>query len=65
MARNRTASNAVKKGTAGGTAVGVLIEVGAAAAGVPLPPGTGAVLAGALTGLFSYFSRGGRRGESD
>ena len=65
MPRPKRPSNAVIKGGAAGTAAGTIIELAAAAAGHPLPPGTGAALGGALTSLFSFFARGGRRGESD
>lgn len=64
-ARNRRPSNAVTKGGPFGTAVGTVIEIGAAVADVPLPPGSGAALGGALATLFAYFFRGGRRGEAD
>jgi hypothetical protein len=63
--RNRKPSRAVGVGGTAGTIAGTLIEVGAAAAGVPLPPGSGAALGGALATLFAYITRGGRRGESD
>lgn len=63
--RSRAPSNAVVKGGAAGTALGTIIEVGAAVAGYPLPPGTGAALGGALTTLFAFASRGGRKGEAD
>lgn len=62
--RNRTPSNAVMKGGSAGTAAGVLIEVVANVSGHPLPPGSGAALAGALTTLFTYFANGGRKGEA-
>jgi hypothetical protein len=63
--RGTAPSNAVTKGGAIGTALGAVLEVGAAAAGHPLPPGSGAVLAGALVSLFAYHSRGGRKGEAE
>jgi hypothetical protein len=63
--RNRKPSNAVTKGGIVGTLAGAVLEAGAAALGVPLPPGTGASLAGALVMLFTYHSRGGRQGEAD
>lgn len=62
--RTRTASNAVKKGTAAGTVAGTVIDIAAAAAGFPLPPGTAAALGGLLVGAFSYFAKGGRKGEA-
>lgn len=65
MARSKKPSRAVHTGTTLGTVAGVLIEAGAAAAGMPLPPGTGAAVSGALAGLFAYFTRGGRKGETD
>jgi hypothetical protein len=50
--------------TAGGV-IGAIIDVGAAAAGVPLPAGTSAALGTAAMALISYFTRGGRKGEAD
>lgn len=65
MARRKAPSRAVTVGTTAGGVIGTVIEIGAAAAGVPLPTGTGAALGAALTSLFSYFTRGGRKGEAD
>lgn len=66
MNKRRSApSRAVKVGAPVGAGVGVLIEVGAAAAGLMLPPGSGAALGALLAGAFSYFTRGGRKGETD
>lgn len=65
MARTRKPSNAVTKGGIVGTIAGAALEAGAAAFGIPLPPGSGAALAGALVAFFVYHSRGGRQGEAD
>jgi hypothetical protein len=65
VARTKRPSRAVVAGGTAGTAAGTLIELGAAAAGIPLPPGTGALITGVLTAFISWKSRGGRKGESD
>ncbi len=65
MRRTKKPSNAVTHGTVWGTLAGALIEAGAAAVGIPLPPGTGAMLGGALVGAIAYKARGGRQGEPD
>jgi hypothetical protein len=65
MPRTKAPSNAVVKGGTLGSAIGTVVDIGAAVAGKPLPPGTGAALGGALATLCAYFFRGGRRGEAD
>lgn len=65
MARRKQPSNAVLTGGALGTSTGTLIELAAAAAGLPLPVGTGAALTGLLTAFFAWKARGGRKGEPD
>jgi len=49
------------KSTSAGVGVGALIEFGAAAFGLPLPPGSGAALAGLITGAVHYFQGKGRK----
>jgi hypothetical protein len=63
--RSRRPSRAVTTGTSAGTTAGASVEIIAAMAGYPLPPGAGSILTGALGGLIAYFTRGGRAGEGD
>lgn len=54
---------AVMVGGGAGTSVGTLIEIVAAAAGKPLPPGTGSAITGVIGMLVAYFAPGGRKGD--
>lgn len=62
--RSRTPSTAVTAGGAAGTSVGTLIEIIAAAAGHPLPPGAGSAITGVLGILVGYWAPGGRKGDA-
>ena len=57
----RAPSGELVKSTSAGVGVGALIEFGAAAFGLPLPPGSGAALAGLITGAVHYFQGKGRK----
>jgi hypothetical protein len=57
---SRKPSKQLVTSTGVGAGVGSLIEIGAAAFGVPLPPGTGAALAAAITAGVHYLQKRGR-----
>lgn len=61
--RSKQPSNALIAGGGAGTSLGTLIELIAAAAGAPLPPGAGSAITGVIGMLVAYFTRGGRKGE--
>jgi len=59
MSTKRTPSKELVASTTSGASVGALVEIVAAGFGMPLPPGTGATLAGLLAGVFHWsFGRG-------
>lgn len=59
MSKKLTPSKELVGSTSSGASVGAAVEIAAAAFGVPLPPGSGALLAGLLAGVFHWsFGRG-------